>query len=304
MLVDTGSPFTLIDAEDFPTIDFPDRAEIKVDLTFGSFTINNVPALQTSFLTDGQFTIPPIVGGNLMRAFSTQFDYRGMQLRIGEGADPAGVESGEHARLRARRRRRRDDRRRADDAGQVPGDPRRGDRRHRGDLTSDGSRQRRQRGGVAAGAVRRPGRRRARPGHRLRALDGQRPDVGAGHPGPLDHRRQSRWSWVPPSFRWGATQLLDSLAREVGHPVDGLLGGSVPARVPGDDRLPQTEPSPAALRPSVAGSRRVSPRGHRAPSRPATGSPYPRSIRAATPTRSRSPSGTWSFRSTASTWRG
>ena len=94
MLVDTGSPFTLIDAEDFPTIDFPDRAEIKVDLTFGSFTVNAVPALQTSFLTDGQFTIPPIVGGNLMRAFSTQFDYRGMQLRIGEGADPAGVESG------------------------------------------------------------------------------------------------------------------------------------------------------------------------------------------------------------------
>jgi hypothetical protein len=56
--------------------------------------VKKVPALQTSFLTDGQFTIPPIVGGNMMRAFSTQFDYRGMQLRIGEGADPAGVEAG------------------------------------------------------------------------------------------------------------------------------------------------------------------------------------------------------------------
>jgi hypothetical protein len=94
MLVDTGSPFTLIDAADFPSIDFPKRAEIKVDLTFGSFTVNDVPALQTSFLTDGNFTIPAIVGGNMMREFSTQFDYRGMQLRIGEGGDPAGVESG------------------------------------------------------------------------------------------------------------------------------------------------------------------------------------------------------------------
>jgi hypothetical protein len=94
MLVDTGSPFTLIDGEDFPSVDFPNQAQIKVDLTFGTFTVNDVPALQTSFLTDGQFTLPPIVGGNMMRAFSTQLDYRGMQLRIGAGGDPSGVEAG------------------------------------------------------------------------------------------------------------------------------------------------------------------------------------------------------------------
>jgi hypothetical protein len=94
MLVDTGSPFTLIDGDAFPSIDFPDQAQIKVDLTFGAFTVNDVPALQTSFLTDGQFTLPPIVGGNMMRVFSTQLDYRGMQLRIGDGPDATGVEPG------------------------------------------------------------------------------------------------------------------------------------------------------------------------------------------------------------------
>jgi len=94
MLVDTGSPFTLINTEDFPTLSFPDRAEIEVSLTFGAFTVEKVPALQISILTDGDFSLPPIVGGNLTREFSTQLDYRGMQLRIGDGANPAGVEAG------------------------------------------------------------------------------------------------------------------------------------------------------------------------------------------------------------------
>jgi hypothetical protein len=94
MLVDTGSPFTLINTEDFPTLSFPDRAQIQVALTFGTFTVKDVPALQTSFLTDGQFSLPAIVGGNLAREFSTQLDYRGMQLRIGDGAAPSGVEAG------------------------------------------------------------------------------------------------------------------------------------------------------------------------------------------------------------------
>ncbi len=94
MLVDTGSPFTLIDPDKLPGVSFPDRAEVAVDLTFGTFTINDVPAIQTPFLTDGSFSIPPIVGGNPMREFSTRLDYRGMQLTIGDGADPAGVETG------------------------------------------------------------------------------------------------------------------------------------------------------------------------------------------------------------------
>jgi hypothetical protein len=94
MLVDTGSPFTLIDPDRLPDISFPDRAQVPVDLTFGSFTIDDVPAIQTRFLTDGSFSIPPIVGGNLMREFSTQLDYRGMQLTIGDGADATGVETG------------------------------------------------------------------------------------------------------------------------------------------------------------------------------------------------------------------
>ena len=88
MLVDTGSPFTLIDPTDFPAINFPDSAEVKVDLTFGTFTVKQVPALQTQFITGGAYALPPIVGGNLTREFSTQLDYRGMQLRIGDGSRP------------------------------------------------------------------------------------------------------------------------------------------------------------------------------------------------------------------------
>jgi hypothetical protein len=94
MLVDTGSPFTLIDPTDFPGVSFPSTAQVKVSLTFGTFTVSEVPALQTQFLTDGTFSLPPIVGGNLTSQFSTQLDYRGMQLRLGKGSDPSGVEAG------------------------------------------------------------------------------------------------------------------------------------------------------------------------------------------------------------------
>lgn len=73
MLVDTGSPFTLVDPTAYPGIQFPTTPQVSVDLTFGVFTVDKVPAIQTSAIGTGD--VPQIVGGNLMRAFPVQLDY-------------------------------------------------------------------------------------------------------------------------------------------------------------------------------------------------------------------------------------
>jgi hypothetical protein len=73
MLVDTGSPFTLVDPSAYPGIQFPDTPQISVDLTFGVFTVDHVPAIQTTAIGTGD--VPQIVGGNLMREFPVQLDY-------------------------------------------------------------------------------------------------------------------------------------------------------------------------------------------------------------------------------------
>jgi hypothetical protein len=73
LLVDTGSPFTLIDPSQYPAISFPTAPQISVDLTFGVFTVEKVPAIQTNFLDSSN--VPEIVGGNLMRQFPVQIDY-------------------------------------------------------------------------------------------------------------------------------------------------------------------------------------------------------------------------------------
>src|SRR6185503_8190408 len=90
-VVDTGSPFTLFDPTDYPTADFGPNAQVKVDVSFGQFTVDDVPALQLTLLGAG-VDVPPIVGGNLMRQFVTELDYRSMQLRLGAGVPATGVE--------------------------------------------------------------------------------------------------------------------------------------------------------------------------------------------------------------------
>lgn len=90
-VVDSGSPFTLFDPADYPAADFGSNVQVKVDVSFGQFTVDEVPALQIPLLGDG-VVVPPIVGGDLLRQFVTEFDYRSMHMRLGEGAPATGVE--------------------------------------------------------------------------------------------------------------------------------------------------------------------------------------------------------------------
>jgi hypothetical protein len=76
LLVDTGSPVTLVDPTMYPAIAFPATPEVKVSISFGGFTVDDVPALQTTALGDrGNSNVPEIVGGNLMQQFPVQLDY-------------------------------------------------------------------------------------------------------------------------------------------------------------------------------------------------------------------------------------
>jgi hypothetical protein len=90
-VVDSGSPFTLFDPADYPGADFGSNVQVKVDVSFGQFTVGDVPALQIPLLGDG-LLVPPIIGGNLLRQFVAELDYRSMHLRLGEGAPATGVE--------------------------------------------------------------------------------------------------------------------------------------------------------------------------------------------------------------------
>jgi aspartyl protease/PDZ domain-containing protein len=76
LLIDTGSPVTLVDPTMYPAISFPAQTpQVTVSIAFGGFTVDNVPALQTTFLGNGGATVPEIVGGNLMQQFPVQLDY-------------------------------------------------------------------------------------------------------------------------------------------------------------------------------------------------------------------------------------
>jgi hypothetical protein len=75
LLVDTGSPVTLVDPGNYPAISFPQTPQVTVAISFGGFTVDNVPALQTTFIGNGSTNVPEIVGGNLMQQFPIQLDY-------------------------------------------------------------------------------------------------------------------------------------------------------------------------------------------------------------------------------------
>jgi predicted aspartyl protease len=92
LLADTGSPFTLVDPSFFPGASSSATPQVSVDLTFGALTVDRVPALQVRIsgsMAAGAFA--GIVGGNVFRQFSTQFDYRGKTFQLGSGAAPTDI---------------------------------------------------------------------------------------------------------------------------------------------------------------------------------------------------------------------
>jgi hypothetical protein len=91
LLIDTGSPFTLINPAQFPGATLAPTTQVTVNLGFGGVTVDNVPALQLTGSTMDDLHLAGIGGGNMMKQFSAAFDYRGMKFRLGDGPAPDGA---------------------------------------------------------------------------------------------------------------------------------------------------------------------------------------------------------------------
>jgi len=74
--VDTGSPVVLIDPTKFPGAQVPTQTQIRGNLSFGDFTVDQIPMMQirTSGAMD-PLAFAGLLGGNVMRQFSVQLDY-------------------------------------------------------------------------------------------------------------------------------------------------------------------------------------------------------------------------------------
>jgi hypothetical protein len=92
MLADTGSPFTLVDPAPFPGLYLPEGPQLTVNIGFGPITVDDVPALRESVSTMDELALGGIAGGNMLQKFSTTFDYRTETLQLGAGPAPVGVE--------------------------------------------------------------------------------------------------------------------------------------------------------------------------------------------------------------------
>ena len=91
LLVDTGSPVTLVNPGEFPGASLPQQAQVVVDIGIGPVTVDHVPALQLAGGMMDLLRLAGILGGNVLRDFSTSFDYRGRQFWLGAGATIADV---------------------------------------------------------------------------------------------------------------------------------------------------------------------------------------------------------------------
>src|SRR5215831_9773635 len=69
MLVDTGSPFTLVDPTPFTGLTLPGGPAVTVNIGFGELTVANVPALMVSVATMDKLDLGGIAGGNMLRKF-------------------------------------------------------------------------------------------------------------------------------------------------------------------------------------------------------------------------------------------
>jgi len=92
LLVDTGSPFTLVNGELFAGVMLPPQTQVTVDVGVGELTVEHVPALQLTGASMDQLRLAGILGGNVLRQFSCTFNYRDRELQLGAGALPDSVE--------------------------------------------------------------------------------------------------------------------------------------------------------------------------------------------------------------------
>lgn len=91
LLVDTGSPLTFVNAAWFSGAQLPAATQVTVDIGIGALTIDDVPSIQTTGGAMDQLRLAGILGGNVLRQFSTTFNYRDRQFWMGAGPSPDDV---------------------------------------------------------------------------------------------------------------------------------------------------------------------------------------------------------------------
>jgi hypothetical protein len=96
--VDTGSPLMLVDQTKFPGLSLPATTQVTASVTAGQFTIDNAPLVQVSIGGNmDPLALAGLFGGNVMRQFTVRLDYANPSLafRLGmPSMEPAvsGVE--------------------------------------------------------------------------------------------------------------------------------------------------------------------------------------------------------------------
>lgn len=88
LLVDTGSPITIINASYFPGVMLPAQTPVNVDIGVGALTIGAVPSVQLGGNAMDQLRLAGFLGGNVLRQFSTTFNYREREFVLGTGVRP------------------------------------------------------------------------------------------------------------------------------------------------------------------------------------------------------------------------
>jgi hypothetical protein len=87
--VDTGAPIVLIDATAYPGLTFPNQPEVNATLTVGELTIDDVPVVPMSFGGGmDPLHFAGLLGGSVMRQFEVRFDYANPNMAFRLGAPP------------------------------------------------------------------------------------------------------------------------------------------------------------------------------------------------------------------------
>jgi len=74
--VDTGSPLVLIDPSKFPGLELPDTVQVTADLGVGDFTVEGVPMVKDETGNDmDPLNFAGLLGGNVMQQFQVRLDY-------------------------------------------------------------------------------------------------------------------------------------------------------------------------------------------------------------------------------------
>jgi hypothetical protein len=74
--VDTGSPLMLVDQTKYPGLALPAGTQVTADVTAGSFTVERVPVVQVSIGSPmDPLNFAGLFGGDVMRQFTVRLDY-------------------------------------------------------------------------------------------------------------------------------------------------------------------------------------------------------------------------------------